>query len=115
MRNRQGYVCPCRYPRGEGYNWSGANLDEAMTVVLDLPSELESRLATEASQVGMPLSTYILRLLTNGTRQESTLHTGAELVAYWQQQGLVGVRSEIKDSQQHARSLRKQAEQRERP
>lgn len=38
--------------------------------------------------------------------------TAAEIVAYWQQEGLIGSRSEITDSQEHARELRRQAEDR---
>lgn len=38
--------------------------------------------------------------------------TAAEIVAYWQQEGVIGSRSEIKDSQEHARGLRQQAEDR---
>ncbi|HEX6900290.1 MAG TPA: hypothetical protein VF789_11275 [Thermoanaerobaculia bacterium] len=41
--------------------------------------------------------------------------TGADLVAYWQAEGLVGTRPDIADSQAHAREIRRQAERRERP
>lgn len=48
-------------------------------------------------------------------RSASRPGNGAELVAYWQNAGLLGTRPDIKDSAAHARSLRKQAENRERP
>lgn len=40
--------------------------------------------------------------------------TGAELVDYWQAEGLIGTRPDIADSQAFAREVRKQAEKRER-
>ena len=37
---------------------------------------------------------------------------GAELVAYWEEQSLIGTRPDITDSVAHAQSLRRQAETR---
>jgi hypothetical protein len=85
-----------------------------MTVELELPPELQARLTAEASQSGLPLSEYLLRLLAGG-RETEPLGSGADLVAYWRQEGLVGTRRDVQNSQQHARSLREQAERRERP
>jgi hypothetical protein len=39
--------------------------------------------------------------------------TGAELVAYWQEAGVIESRSDILDSQAYARQLRYEAETRE--
>jgi predicted DNA-binding antitoxin AbrB/MazE fold protein len=50
--------------------------------------------------------------LSNAGHAAPAVHTGAELVAYWQQAGLVGTRTEIRDSQQHAREIRADAERR---
>jgi hypothetical protein len=86
-----------------------------MSLVLELPSELETELATEAARLGLPLSEYALRLIAAGRSATGALRTGAELVAYWQAEGLVGSRPEIADSQAHARALREQAERRPRP
>jgi hypothetical protein len=36
--------------------------------------------------------------------------TGAELVAYWEREGVIGTRPAITDSQAHARNLRRAAE-----
>jgi hypothetical protein len=38
--------------------------------------------------------------------------TGADLVSYWQREGLIGTRPEITDSQTHARQIRQQVERR---
>jgi hypothetical protein len=35
-----------------------------MSITLDLPQELESELATEATQMGLSLAEYVLRLLS---------------------------------------------------
>jgi predicted DNA-binding antitoxin AbrB/MazE fold protein len=39
---------------------------------------------------------------------------GAELVAYWEQKGVIGTRPDITDSVAHAHALRRQAETRHR-
>jgi len=86
-----------------------------MSLVLNLPPELESELLARASRMGLPLPEYVKQLLLVGRPPEATLSNGSELVAYWQGEGLVGTRADITDSQKHARKLRQQAEQRERP
>ena len=40
--------------------------------------------------------------------------TAAEVVRYWEAEGLVGTRTDILDSQTHARQLRAQSERRDR-
>ena len=80
-----------------------------MSISLNLPPDLESELATEALQLNIPLSEYILRILS--VRQiQNPLKTGAELVAYWQSQGIINSRPDITDSQAHARKVRHEAE-----
>ena len=86
-----------------------------MSLVLALPSELETELATEAARLGLPLPEYALRLIAAGRATRSALRTGAELLGYWQGEGLVGTRREIADSLAHARALRQQAERRPQP
>jgi hypothetical protein len=86
-----------------------------MSLVLDLPPELETELAAEAADLGLPLPEYALRLLAGGRRPHPTPRTGAELLAYWQGEGLVGTRPEIAEAPAHARALREQAQRRARP
>ena len=86
-----------------------------MNIVLNLPPELETKLVGEASRQGLPLADYLVRILSNGGQPSASVGSGAELVAYWQQAGVVGVRTEISDSQLHARRLREEAARRERP
>lgn len=83
-----------------------------MTLTLELPRDLEHRLTTEASRLGLPLEKYALRLLGVAPQAETHPTTGAELVAYWRREGVIGSRPDIEDSQAHARALRHRAERR---
>ena len=85
-----------------------------MSITLDLPQALENELALEAAQLGLSLSGYVLRLLSTRSLVGPVPTTGAELVAYWQREGVIGTRPEITDSQAHARQIRLQAERRRR-
>ena len=85
-----------------------------MGLLLNLSPELESELAAEAAQFGLPLSEYAIRVLSGERTVRRSPGTGAELVAYWQSEGLVGTRPEISDPSAHARDLRERAEKRPR-
>jgi len=85
-----------------------------MSIMLDLPQELESELATEATHLGLSLTEYVLRLLSTRSLVGQLPTTGTELVAYWQREGVIGTRPDIADSQAHARQIRHQAEKRRR-
>ncbi len=63
-----------------------------MIVQLELPPELESQLSTEALRLNLPLSEYILRVLSIGKVLNNPPKTGAELVAYWQSEGVINSR-----------------------
>jgi len=84
-----------------------------MAISLELPSEMENELSTEAAQLKLPLTEYILRVLAFRPFLQNPPTTGVELVAYWESIGVFGSRSEITDSQEYARSLRDQAEHRQ--
>ncbi len=84
-----------------------------MSITLELPPDLEGELAEEAARLKLPLSEYAARVLATGrTAAANTLKTGAELVAYWQREGVVGTRPDIADSQERAREIRRNAEKR---
>ena len=85
-----------------------------MSITLDLPEELESELSAEAAQLGISLPEYVLRILSTGLVIGKRPKTGAELVEYWHNEGLIGTRLDIADSQAHARQIREQAERRTR-
>jgi hypothetical protein len=86
-----------------------------MSLVLDLPVELEKELAADAARLGLPLTEYVLRLLAGGRPPSPAPHTGAELLAYWQSESLIGTRSDIADGPAHARAIREEAQRRARP
>ena len=75
-----------------------------MSIHLDLPPQLESQLSTEAWRLNLPLSEYILRVLSIGQVLSNSPKTGAELVAYWQSEGVINSRPDITNSQVYART-----------
>ena len=77
-----------------------------VNINLNLPPELENELCNEASQINLTLSEYILRLLSVRQTLANSPKTGAELVAYWQNEGVINSRPDITDSQAYARQLR---------
>lgn len=85
-----------------------------MTVSLDLPQKLVDELSDEAARRGLSLSEYASQILSTGREKRTPLRTGADLVAYWRSEGLVGTRPEIEDSQAFARAIRRAAEKRDR-
>jgi hypothetical protein len=85
-----------------------------MTLVLDLPAELERDLAARAAELQLPLAEYAVRVLAGAGVASPELTTGAELVAYWRAEGLIGTKPEIADAPEHARTLRRDAERRTR-
>jgi len=67
----------------------------------------------EAKRLGLPVEQVALRRL--GEARTSTGREpkdGAELVAYWRHEGIIGSRPDIEDSQTHARRVRQRAERR---
>ncbi|MDZ8237712.1 MAG: hypothetical protein RMZ69_11160 [Nostoc sp. ChiQUE01a] len=85
-----------------------------MSINIDLPPELENELSTEACELNLPLSEYILRILSVRKVIANPPKTGAELVTYWQSEGIINSRPDITDSQGYARQLRHDAQTRER-
>lgn len=86
-----------------------------MTLVLDLPVELQDQLSQDAARLGLPLAEYAVRILSANRIAGSPPRTGAELLAYWESAGVVGTRPDIADPQVHARNLRQAAERRQGP
>jgi hypothetical protein len=60
------------------------------------------------------LDASVLRLLSTRPLLGPLPPTGAELVAYWQREGVIGTRPDIMDSQAHPRQRRHTAERRRR-
>lgn len=83
-----------------------------MTITLELPVDLESRLAVDAAQHGLSLPEYAVRLLAGNVEAAPLPVTGSELVAYWKHADVIGSRADIPDPQAFARALRRAAENR---
>lgn len=88
-----------------------------MTITLDLSTDLERKLVSEAHRQGLSLQQYALQLLAQQDdlpQAHEPIRTGAELVDYWEREGLIGTRTDITDPATYARELRKQSETRAR-
>lgn len=83
-----------------------------MPQTVELPDDLAEALSHEASRLGMSMPDYAVRLLTLARPTAASIHTGANLVAFWQAEGLVGSRPDLTESQTEARRLREQAQRR---
>lgn len=80
-----------------------------MGLTLDLPADLAADLTDEAARQGLSLPEYAVRVLT-ARPAVGSISSGADLVAYWKAEGLIGTRPDITDSQTHARALRDAAQ-----
>lgn len=83
-----------------------------MSITLDLPKKLEAKLSAQASCAGMSVSDYVLRVLSEDKIPIVKIRNGAELMSYWTAEGVVGSRKDIKNSAQHAWTVRRRAETR---
>jgi hypothetical protein len=83
-----------------------------MPQTVELPDDLADALTDEAARLGLSLPDYTVRLLTAARPSAASVRSGADLVAFWQAEGLVGSRPDIADSQAEARRLRDEAQRR---
>ena len=79
-----------------------------MTLTMELTEEQEKRLAAQAN--GKSLEQFAKEILAEVAERPMT---GAELVAYWEREGLVGIFKDAPDSPEFARQLRESAERRD--
>ncbi len=68
---------------------------KTLTITLDLPQELEQELSVEAGKISLSLPEYILQLLAVRKSFENLPRSGAELVSYWQSEGLINSHPDI--------------------
>lgn len=85
-----------------------------MPLTLDLPGDLERTLNAKAACLGVPVAEYAVQILAKSQSIDELreIRTGADLVAFWERNGVIGSRPDIVDSVEHARGLRAQAERR---
>ncbi len=86
-----------------------------MTITLELPEELAAALAREAAKAGRSLDDYAVDVLarTVPSLEPNRPRTGAELLAIWEREGLLGARSNIDDPVRYARELRERNQRRD--
>ncbi len=77
-----------------------------MTLILDLPPDLENALSAEAAQLQLPLPEYAIRLLALNQPPAPRPLTVKEVIDYWREYGLLGTRPDIADTSEHARACR---------
>jgi len=106
----------------------------AESITLEIPEEVAARAREAAERSGRALEAVLTEWLERGAEAEPTAgedelpdllaqaraelgdnppRTGAEIVAYWQREGLLGTRPDITDSLEYARALRRRAERRD--
>lgn len=83
-----------------------------MPQTVELPDDLADALTDEASRLGLSLPDYAVHLLRSARPSAASVRSGADLVAFWRAEGLVGSRPDIADSQSEAHRLREQAQHR---
>jgi len=85
-----------------------------MSIVVNLPDELERTIAAQAAKAGMTVSDYVADRLAKATAVTATGETkarlsGAALVRRWRELGLIGYRSDVTDPEAHSRRLHEEA------
>lgn len=93
-----------------------------MSLNIELTPDEEARLRRAAEARGLAADEYARELIRAGewndepwnAPEEPRPRNGAELVAYWDRLGVFGSRPDIADALEHARSIRRKAERRER-
>lgn len=83
----------------------------AMSQTIELPDDLADALTVEAERAGLSLPDYAARLLAT-PQVPAGVTTGADLVAYWRAEGLIGDGTDVPDSPALARQLRDAAQRR---
>ncbi len=86
-----------------------------MTLILNLTPEQESRIGEKAARLGLKVQEYVERLLDSDEPLKQMPRTGAEAVDYWEKEGVLGIwgdRTDIPDSPEFSRELRRRAEAR---
>jgi hypothetical protein len=86
-----------------------------MEMKIDIPDDVADELMFEAAEMELSVHEYVLQVID--ARQfvlpeDRRPKTGAELVEYWRRAGIIGSRSDITDSVEYARELRRKAERR---
>lgn len=85
-----------------------------MSYTLELPPDTEARVQAQADAQGLAVEEYLVSLIEDALPAPKS-RTGAELVALLKKEGILGMwadRTDIGDSVEYARTLRREAETR---
>lgn len=85
-----------------------------MSYTLELPPDTEARVQAQADAQGLAVEEYLVSLIEDALPAPKP-RTGAELVALLKKEGILGMwadRTDIGDSVEYARTLRREAETR---
>jgi hypothetical protein len=88
-----------------------------MTFTIELTPEETNRLQRAAQARGLDVSALLRRLIAHlpeDAFEDIAPTWGAQVLAEWEREGVIGYRTDIADSQAHARVLRETAQRRER-
>ena len=86
-----------------------------MTLTLDLPGDVTRKMEEAAAQRGMPLSEFAAEFLASHfvpRADTAASRSGAEILAIWQKEGLLGEGPDIEDPVAFARELRERNQRR---
>ncbi len=84
-------------------------------MTLDLPPNLQARINEGAARQSLSPEAHALEVLETATSPPPPPGSGADLVDYWEREGVLGIwadRTDIPDSPEYARELRQLAERR---
>ena len=84
-----------------------------MSIVIDLPKELEECLSAGASRMNLSISEYAVRILEEALICAPV--NGQELVEYWRRRGLIGTLQSDESTADISRRLRREVERRVTP
>lgn len=92
-----------------------------MTHTVDLPPDMEARLQAEAGRRQMPIDECLQTLVAHSLPEpavpgdfQAQFKTGADVVAYWRREGIIGMwadREDMKDSVEYVNRLRHSIEE----
>jgi hypothetical protein len=82
-----------------------------MTLIIELSDAEEQRFRQEAADAGLDELEYARKRLLGGIPQAKP-RTGAEALAFWEHEGVLGLFSDRPDTPEFARELRSAAESR---
>lgn len=88
-----------------------------MSLLLELPPALEAELIAESERLGVSVSEVVTQKISESTvnrvaPESIKKKTGAEFIAQWESEGLIGIRNDIENPAEFVRELRRKSDNR---